>query len=105
MIGRLYEVVIDCPDPRALATFYAALTGLEVTYEEDDWVTLGQGDGVRVAFRRVADHRPPQWPDPAYPQSLTARRVSTARSSLWRPGSATRRSPPYAASAARAKSR
>lgn len=70
MIGRLYEVVIDCPDPKALAAFYAALTGLEVRYEDDNWVTLGRGDGVRVAFQRVADHRPPQWPDPAHPQQF-----------------------------------
>jgi catechol 2,3-dioxygenase-like lactoylglutathione lyase family enzyme len=67
-IGRLYEVVIDCPDPQALAAFYAELTGLEAKYSDDDWVTLGAGDGVRVAFQRVANHRPPQWPDPAYPQ-------------------------------------
>jgi catechol 2,3-dioxygenase-like lactoylglutathione lyase family enzyme len=70
MIGRLYEVVIDCPDPKALAAFYAALTGLEVKYEDGNWVTLGQGDGTRVAFQRVAEYRPPTWPDPAHPQHM-----------------------------------
>jgi hypothetical protein len=70
MIGRLYEVVIDCPDPKALAAFYAELTGLETKYEGDEWVTLGQGDGVRVAFQRVADFRAPRWPDPAHPQQF-----------------------------------
>ncbi|MGE5829661.1 MAG: VOC family protein [Micromonosporaceae bacterium] len=70
MIGRLYEVVVDCPYPKALASFYAALLGWEVRYEDDDWVTLGQGDGTRIAFQRVADHQPPQWPDPAFPQQL-----------------------------------
>lgn len=68
MIGRLYEVVIDCPDPRALGAFYAELTGLDVKYQDDEWVTLGRGDDVRVAFQRAADHRPPRWPDPAHPQ-------------------------------------
>lgn len=69
-IGRLYEVVIDCPDPRALAAFYAELTGYETRYEHDDWVTLGHGDSVRIAFQRAPGHRAPRWPDPAYPQQL-----------------------------------
>jgi hypothetical protein len=68
MIGRLYEVVFDCPDPRALGAFYAELTGLEVKYDSDDWVTLGRGDDVRVAFQQVAAYKPPQWPDPEHPQ-------------------------------------
>jgi catechol-2,3-dioxygenase len=70
MIGRLYEVVIDCPEPASLARFYSELIGYEVKYQDDDWVTLAAGDGVRVAFQRVADHRPPDWPDPAHPQQL-----------------------------------
>jgi Glyoxalase-like domain len=70
MIGRLYEVVVDCPDPRTLAAFYAELTGLQVRYEDADWVTLGDDAGVRVAFQRVAEHRPPQWPDAAHPQQM-----------------------------------
>jgi hypothetical protein len=60
----------SCPDPRALAGFYAELTGLETKYESDEWVTLGKGDGVRVAFQRVADFRAPQWPDPTRPQQF-----------------------------------
>lgn len=31
MIGQLRTVVIDCPDPRALAGFYAELLGLPST--------------------------------------------------------------------------
>lgn len=68
MIGRLGAVVLDCPDPRALAAFYRELLGMPLRYEEDDWVTLGEGDGARVAFQRAPDHRLPRWPDPAYPQ-------------------------------------
>jgi hypothetical protein len=64
MIGRLYEVVFDCPDPRALGAFYAELTGLEVLYSGDDWATLGRGDDVRLAFQLAPGHQPPQWPDP-----------------------------------------
>ncbi len=70
MIGRLYEIVIDCPDPRGLAAFYRELTGLDELLGEDDWVTLGRGGDVRVAFQRAEDYRPPQWPDPAQPQHM-----------------------------------
>ncbi|HZN70185.1 MAG TPA: VOC family protein [Micromonosporaceae bacterium] len=63
MIGRLYEVVFDCPEPRTLADFYAELTGLDVKYADDGWVTLGKGDDVRLAFQRAPGYQPPQWPD------------------------------------------
>src|SRR5262249_47326069 len=70
MIGRLYEVVIDCLDPKTLAAFYAELTGLETKYEDDDWVTLGQGDSVRIAFQRVADYQAPSGPMRHIPYSF-----------------------------------
>ena len=70
MIGRLYEVVVDCPDPQALAAFYAELTGLAVRYDDAAWVTLGDDTGVRLAFQRVEGHRPPRWPDPEHPQQM-----------------------------------
>ena len=31
MIGRLEKTVFDCPDPRTLATFYAAVLGMQMT--------------------------------------------------------------------------
>ena len=70
MIGRLYEVVVDCPDPRSLAAFYRELTGLDELYADDDWVTLGRGTDVRIGFQRAEDYRPPRWPDPAFPQHM-----------------------------------
>ena len=72
MIGQLRSVVIDCPDPRALATFYAELLGLAVSYEEDDWVVLGgdPGQHPRVAFQRAPELREPRWPDPERPQQF-----------------------------------
>ena len=30
MIGRLEKTVIDCPDPRELAGFYAEVLGMQV---------------------------------------------------------------------------
>ncbi|QES41972.1 MULTISPECIES: VOC family protein [Streptomyces] len=60
-IARLRNVVLDCPDPRALAEFYAALIG--GTIEEDgDWIDLVSPGRVKVSFQKVEDLRPPEWP-------------------------------------------
>ncbi|MEV0331074.1 VOC family protein [Micromonospora echinospora] len=74
MIGQLRSVVVDCPDPRALADFYAELLGLSIAEEEseDDWVVLGgpRGQYPRIAFQSAPDLRPPAWPDPERPQQF-----------------------------------
>src|ERR1700733_1791171 len=44
MIGRLHHVVLDCPDPAALAAFYSELLGLPVTYRSDDWVVVAASE-------------------------------------------------------------
>ncbi|MDQ1651717.1 MAG: hypothetical protein QOI35_917 [Cryptosporangiaceae bacterium] len=69
MIAELRSVVLDTPDPAALATFYAAITGWKTVADEPDWVTLqDEGGGVRLAFQLAPDHQPPRWPDPNFPQ-------------------------------------
>jgi catechol 2,3-dioxygenase-like lactoylglutathione lyase family enzyme len=70
VIGRLEKTVFDCPDPRALAAFYAEVLGMRVNEDTDgDWVVIGRGPGMReLAFQRAEDYRPPSWPDPAHPQ-------------------------------------
>ena len=71
MLGRLHHVVLDCPDPLALAGFYSRLLGDPITYVSDDWVvvsTSSQASGL--AFQRAPDHRPSSWPDPAVPQQF-----------------------------------
>ena len=35
-VGRFDTVVLDCPDPRALAAFYAGLLGQDVVDDGDD---------------------------------------------------------------------
>lgn len=71
MIGRLLCLVIDCPDPSALAGFYERLLGLGRVEDTPDWVTLaGPDGGVWVAFQRVDDFVAPRWPDPAAPQQM-----------------------------------
>lgn len=76
MIGQLRTVVIDCPEPLALANFYSELLGLPVSYDDEDdaaeWVVLGGEPGrqPRLAFQRAIDLRPPRWPDPEHPQQF-----------------------------------
>jgi catechol 2,3-dioxygenase-like lactoylglutathione lyase family enzyme len=68
MIGRMHHVVVDCPDPDALAGFYSALLGLPVTYRDDDWAVVRRSDASSgLAFQRTSGNRQPAWPDPAVP--------------------------------------
>jgi catechol 2,3-dioxygenase-like lactoylglutathione lyase family enzyme len=70
-LGRLHHVVLDTEDPRALATFYSALLGLPVTYDDGDWVVVATSpEASGLAFQRVARHRRPSWPDPDAPQQV-----------------------------------
>jgi len=71
VIGKLEKTVIDCPDPRALAGFYAQVLGMRINEDSDDWVVIGTGLGAReVALQRAPDFVPPRWPDPRHPQRL-----------------------------------
>ena len=63
----LFAVTIDAPDASALARFYAALLGMEVTYDGPEGA-LVVGDHKNVMFQQVGEYTPPQWPDPAHPQ-------------------------------------
>jgi hypothetical protein len=62
-------VVLDCPEPRALAEFYLGLLGGEITDDEADWVTLVV-EGRRIAFQQADDFEPPTWPTGERPQQL-----------------------------------
>jgi catechol 2,3-dioxygenase-like lactoylglutathione lyase family enzyme len=71
MLGRLHHVVLDCPDPFALATFYSQLLGQPITYESNDWVVVAaNAKSSGLAFQLAPDHRAPTWPDPAVSQQL-----------------------------------
>ncbi len=64
-------MVLDCPNPAALAAFYSALLGLPVIYRGDDWVVVAASDmSSGLAFQRASGHQPPTWPDPAVPQQF-----------------------------------
>jgi len=69
-IARLRTVVIDCPDPAALAEFYRQLLGGDVTAAADDWVVLEPEPGRRLAFQTADEYAPPTWPTAERPQQL-----------------------------------
>jgi len=61
MAARLEKTVVECPEPLALAGFYADLLGMQVLEERDDWVVIGHEPGMR----ELAFQRPEQWVPPA----------------------------------------
>lgn len=73
MSGRLEKTVVDCPDPRALAAFYAAVLGMQVNEDDGNgaWVVIGRDVGWReLAFQRASPYLLPVWPEPGHPQQL-----------------------------------
>ena len=69
-IARMRTVVIDCPDPAALAEFYRAVIGGQVTSAADDWVVLEPEGGPRMAFQQADDFAAPTWPTGERPQQF-----------------------------------
>ena len=68
-IGRLRVVALDCRDPRALASFYGAITGCGIEDDDgDDWVQLRSDSDVTIAFQLAPHHEPPVWPSRERPQ-------------------------------------
>lgn len=70
-LGTLGAVVLDCPDPAALAAFYAQILGGTVTAEEDgSWVDLEREGAQTLSFQLAPGLRAPAWPDPEHPQQF-----------------------------------
>ncbi|MGG5259472.1 VOC family protein [Phycicoccus avicenniae] len=77
---RLDVVVLDCPDPAALASFYAGLLGWQVQDGSDDsWTTIvpagtpadaPAGSVPALAFQRADDFEAPTWPTGGHPQQF-----------------------------------
>lgn len=64
---RLFAVTIDAPDASALAHFYAALTGMDLTYDGPEGAFI-TGSGKNLMFQQIPTYAPPRWPDPRHPQ-------------------------------------
>ncbi len=72
-IARFPSIVIDCPDPGALAAFYGALLDWKVEWKadvSDVWAEIRADYGQCISFQRVADYTPPRWPSQEVPQQM-----------------------------------
>ncbi|MFJ8000404.1 VOC family protein [Streptomyces sp. NPDC096310] len=70
-IATIRTLVLDCPDPHALAGFYAELLGGEVVGAADaHWVDLRVDHVKRLSFQRVPGYVPPEWPSTSRSQQL-----------------------------------
>lgn len=59
----LSGVVLDSPDPQALAGFYEDLLGWKRIQDEPGWVKLaGPDGGAGLSFQEESDYVPPTWP-------------------------------------------
>ena len=60
---RFSSVTVACPDPGRLASFYADVTGGQVTFVHNmEWASM-RCDGARLEFMGVEGYVPPRWPD------------------------------------------
>ena len=59
----LAGVVLDAPDPLALATFYQRLLGWDIVDSSESWVSLkGPAGSSKLSIQRESHHRRPAWP-------------------------------------------
>ncbi|MEV3856683.1 VOC family protein [Streptomyces sp. NPDC050095] len=63
-VAQLGVVVLDCPEPRELADFYAAVLGGTVTADDGEWVDLEVPGGQPLAFQKAPGYVAPAWPAP-----------------------------------------
>ncbi|MEV8598068.1 VOC family protein [Streptomyces sp. NPDC052013] len=68
-VAKVGAVVLDCPDPQALARFYAEVVG-GTPEAEGDWVDLKVPGGPTLAFQAAPGFVPPQWPSPEHSQQF-----------------------------------
>jgi predicted enzyme related to lactoylglutathione lyase len=66
----LRSVVFDCPDPPALAAFYADLLDGQSDLTDPEWCEVHLGDpSLKLAFQLATPYSPPEWPGGS-PQQL-----------------------------------
>ena len=68
-IARNPVVVLDCPDPKALAEFYGALLDWEVK-GDDGWWSVRAAYGHTIGFQKVEGFTAPRWPGQEVPQQM-----------------------------------
>jgi predicted enzyme related to lactoylglutathione lyase len=68
-IARYPSIVIDCPDPGALAAFYATMLDWK-TEVQADWVDIRADYGQCISFQKVERYTAPEWPGQEHPQQM-----------------------------------
>jgi hypothetical protein len=68
-IARFPSVVIDCPDPGALAAFYSAMLDWKVEVRPG-WADIRADYGDCISFQQVEAYSPPAWPTQQMPQQM-----------------------------------
>ncbi len=73
-IARFPSIVLDCPDPLALATFYATMLDWTVDTSNADasggWIDVKADYGQCLSFQGVQDYKAPSWPSQEVPQQM-----------------------------------
>jgi hypothetical protein len=68
-IARFPGIVIDCPDPGALAAFYGAMLDWKAEVSPG-WADIRADYGQCISFQQVEDYTPPNWPAQEVPQQM-----------------------------------
>jgi predicted enzyme related to lactoylglutathione lyase len=68
-IARFPSIVIDCPDPGALAAFYSAMLDWKAEVRAD-WAEIRADYGQCITFQQVQGYTPPRWPGQEVPQQM-----------------------------------
>jgi predicted enzyme related to lactoylglutathione lyase len=68
-IARFPTIVIDCPDPAALAAFYGEMLDWKID-ASNDWVDVRADYGQCLSFQKVEDYTAPVWPAQGVPQQM-----------------------------------
>jgi predicted enzyme related to lactoylglutathione lyase len=68
-IARFPSIVLDCPDPAALAAFYGTLLDWKIE-SSSDWAEIRADHGQCISFQPVEDYTAPRWPTQEAPQQM-----------------------------------
>jgi len=68
-IARFPSIVVDCPDPGALAAFYGAMLDWKAEVSSD-WAEVRAEYGQSISFQQVEPYAPPGWPTQEIPQQM-----------------------------------
>ena len=68
-IARFPSIVLDCPDPAALAACYGALLDWQADISAD-WAEVRAESGPCISFQQVPGYTPPRWPGQQVPQQM-----------------------------------